>query len=384
MTKLNIDEEKGIVTGIDVDYSDATERKINGFQYNNSDVEGKSETIVGDAVVIATGHSARDVYEELHNSGIKLEPKGFAVGYRIEHPQKNLNKIQYGNEWGRYAFAGKIKTDAANNDYFPVRDIDPTHEGRLPVSSYSLATDKAFDGVKHRSVYSFCMCPGGQVVPASTEPNEVCVNGMSFSKRDSLWGNSALVVNVDVDDPVLDELKTEHGVLAGIAFQRGLERRAAEMGGGNFTVPVQRLTDFIKYRPSTSAPSSSYRLGVKPSACHELLPYAMVEALRDAVLNHFEKKMKGFICDDALLHGVETRTSSPVRICRDPDTMQAIGVKKLFPSGEGAGFAGGIVSAACDGVHVGDAILEDLNITNKTEHITEWSKARKKTVGFDY
>merc|ERR1712238_587537 len=136
---------------------------------------------------------------------------------------------------------------------------------------------------------------------------------------------------------------------------------------GNFTVPVQRLTDFIKYRPSTSAPSSSYRLGVKPSACHELLPYAMVEALRYAVLN-----------------GVETRTSSPVRICRDPDTMQAIGVKKLFPSGECAGFAGGIVSAACDGVHVGDAILEDLNITNKTEHITEWSKARKKTVGFDY
>ncbi len=178
-------------------------------------------------------------------------------------------------------------------------------------------------------------CPGGQIVIASTEENEVCVNGMSFSRRDSKFANAALVVTVGPDDPVLKEYKQKYGVLAGIEFQRDMERRASIMGGGNFTVPVQRLTDFVNGKASTTAPNSSYRLGIKPSACHEIYPEAMTIALQDAVKNHFEQQMPGFLCEDALLHAVETRTSSPVRISRDPVTLQAIGKPGLFPSGEG-------------------------------------------------
>ena len=160
-----------------------------------------------------------------------------------------------------------------------------------------------------------------------------------------------------------------------------MERKAAIMGGGNFTVPVQRLTDFMENRSSVDAPSSSYRLGVKPSPCHELFPAEMTKALQDAVLNHFERQMPGFLCHEALLHGVEMRTSSPVRITRDPVTLQAIGKIGLFPAGEGAGFAGGIVSAAVDGVSVGEAILEELN-DNKDENVGK--RKRKKSIGFDY
>jgi len=186
-------------------------------------------------------------------------------------------------------------------------------------------------------VYSFCMCPGGQIVPTSTDPDEICINGMSFSRRDSFWANSALVVTVAANDTVLEPYRQEHGVLAGIAFQRDMERRAAVMGGGNLTVPVQRLTDFIAGRPSVTAPSSSYRLGVRPAACHEIYPTPLVSALRTAVMEEFEQKMPGFVCEEALLHGVETRTSSPVRITRDSLTLQAVGASNLYPVGEGAG-----------------------------------------------
>lgn len=196
-------------------------------------------------------------------------------------------------------------------------------------------------------------------MPASTDPNEVVVNGMSFSKRDSLWANAALVVTISPDDPILDTYREKYGVLAGIQFQRDMEQRASQMGGGNFTVPVQRLTDFMVGCPSTSVSSSSYRLGVKPSSCHEIYPRPMIQSMRDAVINNFEKQMPGFLCDEAILHGVETRTSSPVRICRDAKSLQAIGKKGLFPAGEGAGFAGGIVSAAVDGKVVAQAVLED-------------------------
>lgn len=207
----------------------------------------------------------------------------------------------------------------------------------MPVPSYRLATDQAFDGSKNRGAYSFCMCPGGQIVPTSLNPDELCVNGMSFSRRDSLWANSAIVVTVSPDDSVLDPYRVKYGVLAGVAFQRDMEQRAAVMGGGNFIAPVQRVTDFIVGRPSTTAPPSSYRLGVRPSALHEIYPPSIVDAMRDALINHFEKKMPGYICDEALLHGVETRTSSPVRISRDDETMQAIGAQGLYPAGEGAG-----------------------------------------------
>jgi uncharacterized FAD-dependent dehydrogenase len=193
--------------------------------------------------------------------------------------------------------------------------------------------------------------------PASTNATELCVNGMSFSRRDSAFANSALVVTIDPDDPVLDVYRPQYGVLAGLAFQRDMERRAAIMGGGNLTVPVQRVTDFLHAVPSTSAPPSSYRLAVRPSGLHELYPPAITAALSDALSHHFERQLPGYVCDEALLHGVETRTSSPLRIARDPVTGQAVGVSGLFPAGEGAGFAGGIVSAAVDGRWTARAVI---------------------------
>jgi uncharacterized FAD-dependent dehydrogenase len=381
VTKINVDETMNSVVGVDVVFSRSEERGME--QELEKMVEGTEETLTGDAVVLATGHSARDVYEELHRTGIQLEPKGFATGFRIEHPQKVINQIQYGNEWGPHAYSGKKVTDEVNTQYFEgSNDEHDHHTGRLPVSSYRLATDKAFDGDTTRGVYSFCMCPGGQIVPASTDPNEVCVNGMSFSRRDSVWANAALVVTVNPDDDVLEKYREKHGVLAGIAFQRDMERRASEMGGGKLCVPVQRLTDFINGEASTSAPTSSYRLGIKPSPCHEIYPEPLTRALRDAVVNQFEKSMPGFLCEDALLHAVETRTSSPLRVSRDPNTLQAIGRTGLFPAGEGAGFAGGIVSAAVDGLVVAEAVLDSL-YSDKNEESSTRRKAEKR-VGFEY
>lgn len=402
MTELHV--EDGAVKGIDIEYTKAIERSFDDVEANQS-YEG-TETISADAVCLATGHSARDVYTQLHSSGIVLEPKGFATGFRVEHPQRLINQIQYGNEWGPSVVTGRVATDDSNRNFFNTlhgtgsNDDDGregvfSHDGRLPVASYRLATDKAFDGVSNRGAYSFCMCPGGQIVPASTEPEEVCVNGMSFSKRDSIWANSALVVTVSPDDEVLKEYRKQHGVLAGIEFQRDMERAASVMGGGDLVVPVQRLTDFIAGRASTSAPPSSYRLGTKPSACHEIYPEQLVNALRDALVNHFEKQMPGYVCEEGLLHAVETRTSSPVRVSRDAESYQAIGCKRLFPAGEGAGFAGGIVSAAVDGMMVADAILGQFNFLESTKGSNEEEAAargkknkrrmsKKASVGFDY
>lgn len=374
MTSLVI--ENGVTLGVDYVVSRETVERNMGPREGTVEQAGgatSDETVgrlLGDAVVVATGHSARDVYQQLHDAGVQLEAKGFAVGFRVEHPQKLINKIQYGTEWGPSVVTGKKTTDSANDAYFAdstTRGIqERRHDGKLPVPSYRLATDDIYDGDNHgynqsRGVYSFCMCPGGQIVPASTDPEEVCVNGMSFSRRDSLWANSALVVTVCPDDAILEPYRQEHGVLAGLAFQRDMERRASILGGGNLTVPVQRLTDFVAGRPSTSAPSSSYRLGVKPAACHTIYPAPLVKALRYALTEHFDRQMPGFVCDEGLLHAVETRTSSPVRIARHRESLQATGgLKALYPAGEGAGFAGGIVSAAVDGMVVAEAVLENL------------------------
>ena len=369
--------ENNVTIGVKYDVNrESTERNIGTlddvFTSNQSSNNG---ILLGDSVVLATGHSARDVYEQLHAVGVSLEAKGFAVGFRVEHPQKLINKIQYGQEWGPSVVTGKGTTDTANADYFSTLIQNDTsnvkhHFGKLPVPSYRLATDKASDGKVFRGVYSFCMCPGGQIVPASTESNEVCVNGMSFSRRDSPFANSALVVTVDPDDDILQPYRSQHGLLAGIAFQRDMERRAAIMGGGNFVVPVQRVTDFLSNTASTSAPPSSYRLGVKPAPCHLIYPEPLVIAMKHALMEHFNRQMPGFICDDGLLHGVETRTSSPLRVVRDGKTLQAIGTKNLFPTGEGAGFAGGIVSAAVDGIAVADAILrENFDYNNGSESL---------------
>jgi uncharacterized FAD-dependent dehydrogenase len=380
MTELVI--EDGIAKGVHVNFSEAVERSTDGAV--STPTYSEIETILGDAVVLATGHSARDVYEELHAAGIQLEAKGFAVGFRVEHPQKVINKIQYGNEWGPSVVTGKSVTDVANQDFFSSMEhgSDSSHPGRLPVPSYRLATDKAYDGKNYRGVYSFCMCPGGQIVPSSTDPGQVCVNGMSFSKRDSVWANSALVVTVSPEDEILENYRAEYGVLAGVEFQKDMERRAYELGGGNLTVPVQRLTDFVEGRASTSAPPSSYRLGVKPAACHEIYPEPIVHALRDAVVNIFANQMPGFLCEDALLHAVETRTSSPVRVSRDAETLQAVGTEQLFPAGEGAGFAGGIVSAAVDGILVAEAVLEQVHGSDGSS-ISKW-KRTTTSVGYNY
>ncbi len=344
-----------------------------------------------DAVVLATGHSARDVYETLASGNqvaSSLEPKGFAVGFRIEHPQKLITKIQYGNEWGPTVRTGKRQTDLANDEFFSGEEMLGNHTGQLPVPSYRLATDKANDGSfsdRLRGVYSFCMCPGGQIVPSSTNSSEVCVNGMSFSKRDSLWANSALVVTIFPDDPILESYREKFGVMAGVEFQRDMERKAAEMGGGtNLTVPVQRVTDFIKGQVSETIPSSSYRLGVRSAPCHQIYPSAITEALRDALVNHFDAQMPGYVHPDALLHGVETRTSSPLRIARDSRTYQVKGMTNLFPAGEGAGFAGGIVSAAVDGRMVAEAVLDYLHGTDRPGRLSQEDVGGKASIGFNY
>lgn len=202
---------------------------------------------------------------------------------------------------------------------------------------------------------------------------------MSFSRRDSLWANSALVVTVSPDDDILKEYKEKYGVLAGLEFQREMERRASKLGGGNLTVPVQRMTDFCDGKVSSTIPTSSYRLGVKSAPCHEIYPEPVTAALRDALMNHFKHQMPGYYHRDGLLHAVETRTSSPLRISRDPSTLAAVGAENLYPSGEGAGFAGGIVSAAVDGVNVGESILDNLCGESRTGRAV-----RAKSVGFSY
>lgn len=353
--------------------------------------------IYGDAVVLATGHSARDIYENLYHNSISnknnnlqnlLQPKGFAVGFRIEHPQKVINHIQYGSEWSSYVKTGKQITDNANqlyineikqqqqnlnlnqqNQHYDSSVINTistemnhisNHDGILPVPSYRLATDQ----VNNRSVYSFCMCPGGQIVLSSTDTSEICINGMSFSQRDSIWANSALVVSISLNDTILQPYIKQYGtIMAGLEFQRDIERRAAVYGGGNFTVPVQRVTDFLNDEMSIEPlPSSSYRLGIKSAPLHTIYPKPIINAIKYALIEIFNKTlMPGYICNDALLHGVETRTSSPIRIVRNDNTYEAIGVHGLYPTGEGAGYAGGIVSAAVDGIMVSSALINNLN-----------------------
>ncbi|KAH0871466.1 hypothetical protein HID58_078488 [Brassica napus] len=266
------------------------------------------------------------------------------VGLRVEHPQELINSIQYSD------LAGEVRKG----------------RGKVPVADYKVVqyvNDKDEDlsqsSSSKRSCYSFCMCPGGQVVLTSTNPNELCINGMSFSRRSSKWANAALVVTVSAKDFDLLNLT---GPLAGIEFQREFERRAAIMGGGDFTVPVQRVTDFLQSKLSeTPLPSSSYRLGVKSAKLHELFPAHITDSLRQS-LSMFEKELPGFISEEALLHGVETRTSSPVRIPRSNETYESTSLKGLYPVGEGAGYAGGIVSAAVDGMFSGLAVAKNFDL----------------------
>jgi uncharacterized FAD-dependent dehydrogenase len=276
--------------------------------------------IPADAVVLAVGHSARAVYTWAAASGLAIARKPIAVGVRIEHPQPLIDRIQYG------AAAG---------------------HPRLPPAFYELTA-----GAGERGVYSFCMCPGGWIVPAATEPDGVVVNGMSLSRRDSPFANAGLVVSVSAEDFGPEGA----GPLAGVEFQRAIERATFAAGGGRFRAPAQRLDDFLAGRPSRSLGETSYRPGLAPADLGAVLPPFVAEALRTG-LRQIGSRLPPFLLPEALLIAAETRTSAPVRFLRDATTLVSPSAAGLYPCGEGAGYAGGIVSAALDGARVADRIL---------------------------
>jgi hypothetical protein len=277
----------------------------------------------GRAVIMATGHSARDIFRLLQRHEVHLEPKAFAVGMRIEHEQSLIDRVQY------HLHAGEQRPDL------------------LPAARYSLATK-----IRGRGVHSFCMCPGGFIVPASTENDEVVVNGMSLARRDSRFANSGMVVTVEPEDT--GKFAESHGVLAGVAFQKALEQAAKQAGGGGQQAPAQRLVDFLKGSDSRNLPPTSYFPGTTPARLDRILPEWMVWRLREG-LRLFGRRMRGYVNPEASLLGFETRTSSPVRVPRDSETLENPSLPGLFPCGEGAGYAGGIVSAALDGMRCATA-----------------------------
>mmetsp|Transcript_4500 Transcript_4500/g.8185 ORF Transcript_4500/g.8185 Transcript_4500/m.8185 type:complete len:687 (-) Transcript_4500:22-2082(-) len=322
------------------------------------------EDILADAVVLAAGHSARELYSELIECGAELKPKDFAVGFRVEHPQTLINEAQYGElskhciRGGRGPLPPASYTLATTVDS-ETHDDDKSNAVSTPEAPAQKPKTEDSVPVHKRGIYTFCMCPGGQIVPTALQNSKLCVNGMSYSNRGSKWANAAIVATVGMQYG--DFSSGEHGdlppALAGLEFQESMEARAAEMGGGGLCCPVQRVSDFLSGRPSDGElPSSSYRLGIRWAPLHELYPPSITEALREG-LRKFIDSMPGFDSEDALLHGVETRTSAPVQITRDSVTCEAINLEGLFPAGEGAGYAGGIVSAAVDGIRVADALL---------------------------
>ena len=290
-------------------------------------------------VILATGHSARDIYEQLHAQKVELEQTPFAVGVRIEHPQAQIDSLQYHTSQGQ------------------------ERPALLPAASYRLATK-----IDNRGVHSFCMCPGGFIVPAATENDEVVVNGMSLARRDSPFANSGMVVTVEPEDTA--PFVSKHGVLAGIAFQKSLERAAKQHGGGGQVAPGQRVTDFLAGKDSTDLPKTSYFPGIIPSRIDQILPEWITSRLRRG-LDIFGKQMRGYITEECNLIGFETRTSSPVRIPRDERTLQHSEISGLYPCGEGAGFAGGIVSAALDGMRCAEAAAESRGYTSQDRRAPE-------------
>lgn len=272
------------------------------------------------AVILATGHSARDIFRILHDRGIAIAFKPYALGVRIEHPQAIIDEVQYGK--------------GGRGEY-------------LPPSSYGVACQVGAHGV-----FSFCMCPGGLVVPAATAPGELVVNGMSMSRRDSAYANAGTVVSVDEKD--LSAYRRE-GVFAGLAFQQEVERRLFEAGDGSQRAPAQRLMDFARGKLSSTLPGTSYIPGLWSAPMHELLPSWVAKALQEGV-KQFGRKMRGYLSEEAVVIGTESRTSSPIRIPRDSDSRMHPDVQGLFPCGEGAGYAGGILSAAMDGQNSARAV----------------------------
>ena len=277
--------------------------------------------VEGAAVVLATGHSARDIYELLHRKGVRLEAKAFAMGVRIEHPQALIDSIQYHCE---------------------------TRGEYLPAAAYSLVSQE-----NGRGVYSFCMCPGGFIVPAMTDAAQSVVNGMSPSGRTSPYANSGLVTEVRPAD--FEHLRAEWGELAGLKFQQQFEELARRYGGDRQIAPAQRVADFVAGRASASLARTSYIPGIVPSRLDRWMPGFIAQGLRQGLAT-FGRRMRGFVTNEAVVVGVESRTSSPVRIPRDPATLMHPETAGLFPAGEGAGYAGGIISAALDGERIAEAV----------------------------
>ncbi|MFO7656745.1 MAG: FAD-binding protein [Bacteroidales bacterium] len=287
-------------------------------------ITSKGEKITGKAVILATGHSSRDIYYMLDNRKIQLENKPFAMGVRVEHQQNLIDEIQYHGKKSPY----------------------------LPAATYNIVQQ-----IEGRGVYSFCMCPGGQIVPAVTSPGEIVVNGMSNAQRNSPFANSGLVVQVLPSD--YHAFGCNNG-LAALKLQEDLEMKAFGAINNNQVAPAQRITDFLNGRLSETLPKCSYLPGISASPLHEWLPPFIARSLKSA-FPIIDQKMKGFISKEAIMTGVESRTSSPVRIPRDEETGEHIHVRGLFPCGEGAGYAGGIVSSAVDGGMVADKCMVYLN-----------------------
>ncbi len=305
------------------------ETKVIDFIIQEGEIQGvkthDGAVLKAASVILATGHSARDIFQLLHQRQIKIEAKPFALGVRVEHEQQLIDQIQY---------------------HCPI-DRGPY----LPASSYSLVHQAKING-EERGVFSFCMCPGGFIVPAATAPGEIVVNGMSPSRRDSRYANSGIVMSVEESD-FLDYVK--YGPLAGMYFQAAVEQLACRSAGGNQTAPAQRLMDFVNKKDSSSLLDTSYQPGLATVNLHDVLPGFIGEGLRQGFKN-FGSKMRGYLTNEAQIVGVESRTSSPVRIPRDKITLEHTELKRLFPCGEGAGYAGGIVSAAMDGERCAEAV----------------------------
>ncbi len=299
------------------------QQRVSGLQIERGRVRGvtlsSGEEVSGEQVILALGHSARDTFEMLHRAGVFMEAKPFSIGFRIEHPQSLIDRARFGPN--------------AGNPLLGAADYKLVHHCR-----------------NGRSVYSFCMCPGGTVVAAASEANRVVTNGMSQYSRNERNANAGIVVGIT-------PLDYPGGPLAGIALQRDIETRAFELGGGTYEAPAQLVGDFLAGRPSTQLGSviPSYQPGVRLTSLASALPDYAIEAIREA-LPAFERQIRGFAMPDAVLTGVETRTSSPLRITRGADG-QSVNVRGLYPAGEGAGYAGGILSAGVDGIRVAEAVI---------------------------
>jgi uncharacterized FAD-dependent dehydrogenase len=304
--------------------------KVTGFIIRNGAFAGvrlaNGQPVEGIATILATGHSARDIFELLHQQEIYIEAKPFALGVRVEHPQALIDRLQYHCE-----------------------DRGPY----LPAAAYSLVTQTQVKGVQ-KGVFSFCMCPGGFIVPAATSPGELVVNGMSPSRRNSKFANSGIVVPVEAED--LRPFK-QAGPLAGVAFQKAVEQKAGAVSGYRQEAPAQLLADFVNGKYSASLLESSYQPGLISTRLDEVLPPDIARRLRMGFVD-FGKKMRGYLSNEAQLVAIESRTSSPVRIPRHKDTYEHITMPGLFPCGEGAGYAGGIASAAMDGERCAEKVIE--------------------------